>query len=112
MLIGMNTIVAIRYIMRNGRGEVLENILEGSPAAYLHGSGTIRPELEVQLTGLATGERKQVIVSGAEGFEGMDDRFSFDVVIDSVRAATEKEVFMGRPEEEVQMEDCSPGCIC
>jgi hypothetical protein len=99
--------------MRNGRGEVLEDITEGSPAAYLHGSGNILPVLEEQLDGLSAGDSKQIIVSGDTGFEGMDDAFSFDVVIDFVRPATDEEISLGRPKEEGEdKEDCGPDCIC
>ena len=113
MQVGLNTVVGIRYRMLNGKGEVLEDILEGSPATYLHGPGNILPALEARLEGMVTGEDKQIIVSGDTGFEGTDDSFSFEVVIDSVRPATEEEISLGRPKEEGEdEEDCGPDCIC
>ena len=112
MQIGVNTVVGFRYRMLNGKGEVLEDILEGSPATYLHGSGNIMPALEEQLEGLSAGDSKQIIVSGDTGFAGTDDEFSFEVIIDFVRSATEEEVNLGRPKEQGEEEDCGPDCIC
>ena len=113
MQIGANTVVGFRYRMRNGKGEVMEDILEGSSATYLHSQGNILPALEAQLEGMLAGEDKHIIVSGDTGFEGTDDSFSFEVVIDSVRPATEEEISLGRPKEEGEEEEyCGPDCIC
>ena len=91
----------------------MEDITEGSPASYLHGSGNILPALEAQLDELSAGDSKKIFVSGDKGFEGMDDEFSFDVVIDFVRPATEEEIDLGRPKEIGEDEaDCGPDCIC
>lgn len=113
MQIAANTVVHFRYRMWNGKGEVLEDITEGSPAQYLHGSGNILPALEAQLDGLFAGDRKHIIVSSDTGFEGTDDNFSFEVMIDFVRLATDEEISLGRPKEEGEDdEDCGPDCIC
>jgi FKBP-type peptidyl-prolyl cis-trans isomerase SlyD len=113
MQVAANTVVGFRYKMRNSRGEVLEDITEGSPASYLHGSGSILPALEAQLEGLGAGESKHIIVSGDTGFEGTDDEFSFEVIIDFVRPATDGEQALGRSKEEGEdSEDCGPDCIC
>jgi FKBP-type peptidyl-prolyl cis-trans isomerase SlyD len=110
MQIATHTIVAIRYSMQNSKGEVLENILEGSPVEYLHGSGHLLPELEDDLVGLRAGDKKQVFVS-SKSYTEVDDDFSFDIIVDSVRLATEEEIKMGRPMESVE-EECGPECIC
>jgi FKBP-type peptidyl-prolyl cis-trans isomerase SlyD len=112
MQISAHTIVEFRYSMRNGKGEVLEDIMEGSPAVYLHGSGSILPMLETQMEGMMPGDRRQVVVSNEEGFREMDDHFSFEVVIDSVRPATAEEISTGCVQEALLEKDCPPGCIC
>jgi FKBP-type peptidyl-prolyl cis-trans isomerase SlyD len=113
MQIAVNMVIGFRYRMRNGKGEILEDITEGSPVSYLHGSGNILPALEAQLDGLSAGDSKHIIVSGDMGFEGTDDEFSFDVMIDFVRLATDDEISLGRPKEEGEdEEDCGPDCIC
>jgi len=52
MKITNNAIVTIRYKMHNSKGEVLEDMLEGSPVEYMHGRGNILPQLENDLLGL------------------------------------------------------------
>jgi FKBP-type peptidyl-prolyl cis-trans isomerase 2 len=39
--IDRDMVVAIRYIMRNDKGYVLEDIMKSSPVNYLHGSNGI-----------------------------------------------------------------------
>jgi FKBP-type peptidyl-prolyl cis-trans isomerase 2 len=39
-------VVALRYVMRNGKGDVLEDIMQASPVNYLHGSTGILPLLQ------------------------------------------------------------------
>ncbi len=112
MNIGTNTIVGIRYKMQNSKGEVLEDILEGSPVEYLHGSGNILPALEAALAGLHAGDQKNILVSRDAGYSEVDDDFLFEVVIDTVRLATEDEIKKGSPVDEIEVEDCGPGCVC
>ncbi|WP_181308643.1 hypothetical protein [Rufibacter sp. XAAS-G3-1] len=112
MQIAANTVVSIRYKMQKSKGEILENILEGSPVEYLHGAGNILPALEADLVGLGAEDTKQVYLSRDAGFTEMDDDFSFDVVIDAVREATEEEITNGYPHEEIEIEDCGPDCHC
>jgi CobW/HypB/UreG, nucleotide-binding domain len=71
--------VAMRYILRNSKGEVLED----NHAIYRHGSSTISPRLQTQLEGLKAGDSKQITLK--KGEEGADDDFFFEVVIDSIR---------------------------
>ena len=112
MHVAANTIVAIRYKMQNSKGDELENILAGSPVEYLHGGGSILPALEANLIGLRAGDTKQIFVSKDAGFMEADDDFLFEVVIDSVRMATDEEIKKGCPLEEIEIEECGPECIC
>ena len=112
MNVAPNTVVAIRYRMQNSKGEVLEDILEGSPVEYLHGSGNILPALEGALADLKVGAKKEVLVSTAEGYGEVDDKFLFDVIIDAIRVATEDEIKKGCPINDDEVEVCEDGCIC
>ena len=58
MIVTKNIVVIFRYIMKNNKGEVLENTMEGSPKCYLHGSAGIHPSLQVQFEGLKVGDTK------------------------------------------------------
>ncbi len=111
MQICSNTVVSLRYRMKNSQGDVLEDILQSKPVEYLHGSGVILPALEADLIGLRPGDRKLVVISNATSFQ-LDASFYFDVVIDDVRIATEYEIKKGKPVKEEAKEECGPDCIC
>ena len=107
-----NTVVAIRFSMTNSRGEILENIMEGPSIHYLHGSGHILPALEAQLIGLIAGDQKKIFISKDHGYEGVDDDFIVEVVIDDVRQATQEELLKGISARDNPGESCGPDCIC
>jgi G3E family GTPase len=90
-MIRENVIVTIRYTMKNGRGEVLED----KSITYLHGSSSISPILQTQLQGLETGQQKQVLLK--KGQEDADDDFTFDIIVDAIRDATPEEQKRGAP---------------
>jgi len=101
-------VVALRYIMRNGKGDVLEDTLQSSPVNYLHGSGGILSMLQQQLKGLKTGDKKKVhLFKGNEA----DDDFEFDVIIDDVRAALPEEIILGYPVQ-ITTTICDDDCNC
>ncbi len=77
-MIRKGSFVSMRYILRNSKGEVLED----KSTVYLHGSSTISPLLQAQLEGLQAGDSKQITLK--KGEEGADDDFFFHVVIDSI----------------------------
>jgi len=107
--VGKDTVVSIRYIMRNNRDEVLENTISGPAASYLHGSSGILRSLQVQLEGLQEGERKQVYL--LKDYDNLEEDFSFDVLVDSIRKALPQEITLGYPITGMAME-CGPGCAC
>ena len=90
-MIRENKIVRIRYTMKNGRGEVLEN----KSITYLHGSSAISAILQSQLQGLRPGEQKRVFLK--KGQEEADDDFTFDIIVDAIREATSEEQKRGAP---------------
>ncbi|MEP6681962.1 MAG: hypothetical protein ABJA35_01835 [Parafilimonas sp.] len=104
-----NMVVALRYIMRNGKGEVLEDTMQSTPANYLHGSNEILPLLQEQLKGLKTGNKKQVFLSKQNS--EADDDFIFDVVIDDVREALAEEIILGYPVQ-ITTAVCNDDCFC
>jgi FKBP-type peptidyl-prolyl cis-trans isomerase SlyD len=102
MEIADNTVVSLRYIMKNKEGEELENTFSGPPVQYVHGSGKILAQLETLLTGLQTGDKKNIIVE-------IPDIFHFEVEIDDIRIATPGEIEIGSP---ISISECGPGCCC
>ena len=109
MRIAENTIVTIRYIMQNSRGDILENTLDGPAASYLHGGSGILKLLQAQLDGLFAGEKKRVFLF--RGQEALPEDFIFDVRIEKVREALPEEIRLGYPLPGIAVE-CGPDCSC
>lgn len=53
-------------------GEKIDSSEGREPLEYLHGAGNIIPGLERELSGMAVGESKEVIVSPADGYGESD----------------------------------------
>lgn len=104
MQIQKNTVVALRYVMKDHEGIVLDDIMNAHPVEYLHGVGDLMPALEENVDGLTAGSEKS--------FEVYDKIFNkplhFDVIIDSVRLATAPEIEKRR----VIRGECGPDCTC
>lgn len=111
MQVAQNTVVALRYCMKNSNGDILENILGGAPVEYLHGSNAIMPALQKSLDGLKAGAVRKINISG-ENDAQLNGAFRFDVIIDNVREATAEEIALGKPAKPVSQSDCGPGCCC
>lgn len=115
MRITANSVVSIRFKMINSSGEVLEDIMEGPPVQYLHGSGAVLPALEAELEGLCIGENKVILLSTEKGYKEIDDSFQVDVIVDNVRMATDKEISEGvfYPKLDTGGGNyCAPDCKC
>jgi FKBP-type peptidyl-prolyl cis-trans isomerase SlyD len=104
-----NSVVSIRYVMKNSKGEVLENTMNNDPVSYLHGSATIQPLLQIQLEGLKTGDTKTVCLSAASGLTSED--FVFEVIVDEVRTASAEEILLGYPVA-ASVQKCEADCDC
>ncbi len=104
-----NMVVALRYTMRNGKGEVLEDMMQSTPVNYLHGSDGILSLLQDQLRGLKAGDKKQVFLSKQNS--EADDDFVFDVMIDNVREAIDEEIILGYPVQ-ITTAICNDDCYC
>ncbi len=109
MKIKKDTVASFRYIMRNGKKEVLEDTMAGTATTYLHGSGGIQSYLQRQLKGLAAGNKK--IIHLSKGRQSTEDDFTFEVIIDEVRNALPEELVLGYP---VLLPDkkCEEDCVC
>lgn len=108
-IVKKNIVVSFRYLMKNNRGEVIENTMEGAPKYYLHGSEGIDSSLQAQFEDLKVGDSKIIYLKKGDGMPGQD--FTFDVVIDNLRPASEEEVMLGYP---VMIDNliCSLDCDC
>ncbi len=107
--IATNTVVALRYIMRNSTGHVLEDTMNATPVNYLQGAAGILPLLQVQLEGLRAGDKKIVHLLKENGLT--DNDFIFEVIIDEVRAASPEEIILGYPLKPA-VTKCEAKCDC
>ena len=108
MQIENNTVISLRYTLKNDNGEILEDNTTGKPIQYLHGSGSILPLLEEALEGLQCCETKSVFIPD----ENLRGNFYFDVIIDGIRLARPGEITTGKPIQRQEKNDCGPGCCC
>lgn len=104
-----NTVVSIRYVMKDSSGNIMEDTTSASAVEYLHGSGSILPQLENHLHGLSSGDKTNFSIDDASG--GI---IQFDVFIDSVRHAEREELTLGKPIFAAEQNNgaCGPGCCC
>jgi FKBP-type peptidyl-prolyl cis-trans isomerase 2 len=107
--ISNNSVVSIRYVMKNSKNEVVENTMSNDPVNYLHGSTTILPVLQTQLEGLKAGDTKIVYLPAASGLTKED--FIFEVIVDGVRVASKEEILLGYPVI-INVAKCEEGCGC
>jgi FKBP-type peptidyl-prolyl cis-trans isomerase SlyD len=68
VVIANHKVVRIDYVLRNAAGEVLDSSEGEQPLAYIHGRHEIVPGLERELTGMAVGDTKKVVVPPSEGY--------------------------------------------
>jgi len=72
MQITDNHVVSITYILKDDRGNILDQSDDGS-FCYLHGASSIIPGLENALTGKQTGDEMSVCIEPEEGYGVRDD---------------------------------------
>ena len=109
MIVTKNIVVVFRYIMKNNKGQVIENTMECSPKCYLHGSSGIQRSLQLQFEGLKVGDTKVIYLRNESVL--LNEDFTFDIVIDKLRPALEEELMLGYP---VTIDGliCKEDCIC
>lgn len=71
-------VVAMEYILKVD-GNVADTSEGREPLEYVHGTGNIIPGLERELTGMAVGESKEVVVAAADAYGEEDEQAFMDV---------------------------------
>lgn len=72
MKIAQDSVVHISYILRDGKGEVLDESVADDSFLYLHGHQNIVPGLEKALDGKAAGDSVKVSLTPDEGYGDFD----------------------------------------
>ena len=109
MKVDKNSVVSMRYIMKDEAGVILENTMNSHPVSYLHGGDGIQVLLQAQLEGLKAGDTATVFLDAATGLT--NSNFSFDIIIDEVRAALDEELLLGYPVQ-ITVQPCEADCNC
>lgn len=73
MTITQDSVVTLRYTLRDDGGEVIDSSSPGSPLSYLHGRGNLIPGLERELQGKSAGDKLNVTVAPADGYGKYDE---------------------------------------
>ena len=107
--VAKDCVVALRYIMKDSRNAILEDMKDRDPVNYLHGSAGILPVLQAQIEGLSIGDKKTVYLTAESGLTNED--FTIDVIIDNVRAASKEEIVLGYPVM-LNLQKCEDDCVC
>ena len=71
-------VVSMEYTLKVD-GVVTDASNAGDPLVYVHGAGNIIPGLEREMSGMAVGDSKEVIVSAEEGYGKEDESAFMDV---------------------------------
>ncbi len=67
-----DAVVSLAYTLKLQNGEIIDFSEADDPLEYLHGADNIIPGLEKELTGLKSGDAKEVRVSAEEGYGEYD----------------------------------------
>jgi FKBP-type peptidyl-prolyl cis-trans isomerase SlyD len=70
--VDQDVVVSIQYRLTSDDGTLLEESQAGDPLVYMHGHDNIITGLERELTGMAVGEAKTIIVEPADGYGEYD----------------------------------------
>lgn len=73
MHVAANTVVKLKYTLKNEAGEVVDTTEGRSPFLYLHGTGAIVAGLEKALEGKAEGDSVEVRLTPEEGYGVRDE---------------------------------------
>ena len=71
--------VGFNYRLTDKNGQLIDASGPGEPFYYLHGYQNIVPGLEKELDGLKAGDKKQVVVSAADGYGELNENLVFEV---------------------------------
>jgi FKBP-type peptidyl-prolyl cis-trans isomerase SlyD len=94
MQVAQDTVVAIRYTLKNDAGATLDASAEGEALTYLHGNGNLVPGLERALEGKQAGDKLSVAVPAADAYGEMDDELVQEVPRAAFRGIDDIEVGM------------------
>lgn len=94
MPIRKNSVVAIRYTLKDDSGDVIESPEGGHSLAYLHGHGNLIPGLERELEGKNAGDKLHVKVAPSNAYGEYDEELVQRVPRDALSGVPDVEAGM------------------
>lgn len=94
MQVAQDTVVAIRYTLKNDAGQTLDASADGESLTYLHGNGNLIPGLERALEGKKAGDKLSVSVPAADAYGEVDQDLVQEVPRSAFRGIDEIQVGM------------------
>lgn len=82
MVVALNKIVSIHFVLRDEKGEIIENNHGYAPEAYLQGGDNILPIIEKNLEGKKIGETIELICFPLEAYGIKDDKLITECAFD------------------------------
>lgn len=92
MQIAAQTVVTIKYTLKNPEGQVLDTSEGRAPLSYLHGAGNIVPGLEQALDGKNPGDKVDVTLTPEQGYGVRDERLIRNVPLRKLVGKNPKQV--------------------
>ena len=78
-MIGDHCVVTFQYTLTNDEGVLIDASEGGEPLVYMHGSESMIPGLERELTGRAAGDNFQATIQPEDGY-GLVDEDLIDII--------------------------------
>lgn len=86
-MIKENTVVSMNYTLKDEEGTILDSS-EGQPLDFLQGHHNIIRGLEKAVTGLAVGDKKQVVITPEEGYGQYNPELQFSLPMEQFQGGT------------------------
>ena len=90
--VGKDKAVAIRYILKDDRGNLLDSNTDGEPLSYIHGSGMLLSGVESALEGKAEGDETHVSLTAENGYGVRDESLKITVPLEKLTALENEEL--------------------
>ena len=90
MRVAKDRVVAVRYILKDDQGNLLDSNTDGEPLSYIHGTGMLLAGVESALVGKTAGEETEVSLTAEDGY-GVRDESLVTTVPREKLAALDKE---------------------
>jgi FKBP-type peptidyl-prolyl cis-trans isomerase SlyD len=79
MQVKKNSVVSIFYVLKDDKGQILDQNEANQPLVYLHGCGQLLPALESKMEGAKSGDKIVAAIEAKNGYGEYDKELVFEV---------------------------------